>query len=121
MTYTLTRQFTNQPEARDGRRFFLLGTPGFASEIPFGVQRKMIDIALEELTGKITWVVFCPKAEKRRKEDQGRTLVYPLSILDKECKKKVWAILDDFHAPENVGLSYVKTQFVLTLLLPEEY
>ena len=117
----ITNYLTNQPQARDGRTFFLVATPGFLSEIPQSLQYKMIDVALSELADAKTWVVFCPKVPERRTEDAGRTVVFPTSLLDKDNKNKVYAILDDFGTPENVGLSYVKTQFVLTFLLPEEY
>ncbi len=45
-------QITNQPQAKDGRTFFLVATPGFLSEISQSLQQKMIDVALSELTEK---------------------------------------------------------------------
>jgi len=112
---------TNCPTAKDGKKFFLVATPGFLSEIPQELQSKMIDVALIELTDKVTWVVFTPQVNKRTKEDQGRTVKYPLSLLDGNVRTKIYAILDDFHTPENIGFPNVNTQFVLTFLLPEEY
>ncbi len=120
MTSQLSSIMNNVP-AKDGRTFFLLGTRGFQYEIPQELQQKMIDVALIELTGKATWVVFCPEASERRTEDQERTVIYPLSLLDRESKTKVYAILDDYGSPEKVGLPICLTQYVLTFLLPEEY
>ena len=110
--------------ARDGRKFFSVGTIGFVSEIPVDLQVKMIDVALIELTEKVTWVVF-KDCEERYLEDNGRTCVYPLSLLDHKCKEKVYCILDNYGSVEalrkSVGDESVTTQYVMTMLLPEEY
>lgn len=116
---------SNIGKIRDGRKVFLVGTDGFDCEIPFDVQLKMVEIALTELVGEVTWVIF-KDCEERYLEDQGRTCVFPLSLLDEDCKTEVYAILDDYGSVEVfqqvLGKKFfTNTQYKLTFLLPEEY
>jgi len=86
---------------------------------------KMVEIALTELIGKTTWVVF-DNCEERRVDDEGRTVIFPLSLLDEDCTTKVYAILDDYGSIETfqevLGKNHqTLTQYKLTFLLPSEY
>lgn len=114
----------NITEIRDGRKVFLVRTRGVRYEIPFDLQLKMIETVLTEMVGKITWVVF-KDCEKRYLEDQGRTCFFPLSLLDRDCKTKVWVILDEYESVETfqnaTNNKHIKTKYKLTFLLPEEY
>ncbi|MEA2071661.1 MAG: hypothetical protein U9O98_10290 [Asgard group archaeon] len=100
-------------------------TRGIVAEIPPETQAAMLKVALQELTAKKTWVVFSSETTKKYVEDQERTVVYPLSALDGDCSTEVYTILDDYGTKEalqkSAGNPFLETQFVLTMLLPEEY
>jgi len=127
MTLNLLLQalgMSNIATLRDERKVYLIATSGFEYEIPFDVQLKMVEIALTELIGKTTWVVF-DNCEEKRTEDNGRTCIFPLTLLDEDCTTKVYAILDNYGSVEalreSAGNSNINTQYTLTFLLPEEY
>lgn len=65
------------------------------------------------------FIVFDPKAERERKEDNEESLILPSAAND-----KVFVKLDDFGSEEalseNCGYS-VNTQFAVTFLLAEEW
>ncbi len=115
---------SNIATLRDERKVYLIATSGFEYEIPFDVQLKMVEIALTELIGKTTWVVF-DNCEEKRIEDNGRTCIFPLTLLDEDCTTKVYAILDNYGSvealKESAGNSNINSQYTLTFLLPEEY
>jgi hypothetical protein len=102
--------------------YFLVRTRGFIAEI----EQKKPDIAttilqttLREITPERDFIVFDPKAKERRTEDEGRSLRVP-----SKADVNVYAKLDDYGSKEalseSVGYS-VNTQYVITLMLAEEY
>lgn len=101
-------------------------TRGFISDVPKEIQANIMAYALRRINPKKpNWVVFYPESEKKEHlEDNGRTLITSM----KGLTKKVFAILDDFGSPkalkENMGKYAppdLKTQYVVTFLLAEEY
>ena len=109
----------------DGKKTKMFLTSGILSEYNPITIKKMTSYALEKLIGKTTWVVFTPKAKRCYLEDEGRTCIVPLKWMDKDATEKVYAILDDYGSAEalqeSAGDKTITTQFVLTLLLAEDY
>lgn len=98
----------------------LLMTRGFQFGIPQPTQRNILEKGLDRIDPKApNFIVFDPKAEKERKEDNEESLILPT-----DAEEKVYVKLDDFGSnealSENCGYS-VNTQFAVTFLLAEEY
>ena len=98
----------------------LLRTRGFVYSIDEDAQVEITEEGLKRIDPKApNFIVFDPKAEKERTEDNGESLILP-----SKAKEKVYAKLDDFGSAEalseNCGHS-VNTQFAVTFLLAEEY
>ena len=97
-------------------------TRGFATEIPKELRTSIIELALKHITTKTDFIFFDPevKGTKPRFEDDSRSLRIPM----KSIPKKVYAKLDDYGSKEilseEVGYP-VQTQYVITLMLAEEY
>ncbi|MHA1447686.1 MAG: hypothetical protein ACTSSN_13410 [Candidatus Heimdallarchaeaceae archaeon] len=109
----------------DGKKSKMYLTSGILSEYnPISIE-KMTSYALDKLIGNTTWVVFTLEAKKCYLEDEGRTCIVPLLWMDKAAPEKVYAILADYGSAEalqeSAGDKTITTQFVLTLLLAEDY
>lgn len=97
----------------------LLTTRGF-NETPTDIQAEIMEVGLKRIHPKApNFIVFNPKEEKERPDDNGESLILP-----SKSEEKVYAILDDFGSSEalseNCG-SKVNTRYALTFLLAEEY
>jgi len=103
-----------------GINYETIVTKGVLNEIPTETIIRMLEIARKFIDTKINLIVFSPYVKDMTYEDEGRTLKYPTPELPKKC----YAKLDDFGSPEelskNIGYK-VNTQYVLTLMLAEEY
>jgi len=98
----------------------LLRTRGFVYSIDEDAQVEITEEGLKRIDPKApNFIVFDPKAEKERTEDNGESLILP-----SKAEEKVYAKLDDFGSKEalseNCGYP-VNTQFAVTFLLAEEY
>jgi len=98
----------------------LLMTRGFQFEIDHPTQAKILEKGLAKIHPKAPdFIVFDPKAEKERIEDEGRSVILP-----SKAKDKVYVKLDDYGSKEvlseNCGYP-VNTQFTVTFMLAEEY
>jgi hypothetical protein len=97
-------------------------TRGFATEIPKELRTPIIELALNHITPETDFIFFDPemKGTKPRYEDDGRSMRIPMISIP----KKVYAKLDDYGIKEilseQVGYP-VQTQYVITLMLSEEY
>lgn len=97
-------------------------TRGFATEIPVELRTPIIELALNYISPETDFIFFDPEMNKHklRYEDEGRSLRIPM----RSIPKKVYAKLDDYGSKEvlseQVGYP-VQTQYVLTLMLAEEY
>ena len=107
--------------------FVLMRTRGFSSEIPPGIQGKILTYALRRIRpDKPNWIGVYPNdgETKEHLEDEGRTLITAMEGLN----QKVYVILDDFGSvealKENMG-EYappnLNTKYVVTFLLASEY
>ena len=98
----------------------LMRTRGFIYSIDEGTQVEITEEGLKRIDPKApNFIVFDPKAEKERTEDNGESLILP-----SKAKEKVYVKLDDFGSNEALSESYghpVNTQFAVTFLLAEEY
>jgi len=99
---------------------FVRMTRGFQFETPQPTQREILREGLKRIDPKAPdFIIFDPKADKERTDDEGRSLILP-----SKAKEKVYAKLDDFGSPEalseNCGYP-VNTQFAVTFMLAEEY
>ena len=105
-------------------------TIGFRTEIPEPYFTDIIDNAMKHVRPKKPdMIVFTPNSSEHvHLEDEGRTLIIPMSNLP----KKVYAKLDNFQPPETWDSLYspedaqdLKTagirHHVLTVMLAEEY
>lgn len=102
------------------KNFMMLRTKGFISEIDPEEQATIMGITLQRITPEMDFLVFDPKAESVRIEDQGRTQIIPY----KTIPKKVYAKLDDYGSPEELSKisgRLVETQYAVTIMLAEEY
>jgi len=117
--------FTCQNKTADGKEVHILITSGIVANVDVFSVKKMVDTARQKLVGNITWVVFCPIAERSTLEDEGRTCRFPLRWIDRSIKENIYAILDDYGSVEALQRSandkYITTQYVLTLLFANEY
>jgi hypothetical protein len=97
----------------------LLRTRGFIHEIDPDIQAEIMEKGLKRINPKTDFIVFDPKAEKERIEDEGRSVILP-----SKAREKVYAKLDDFGSAEalseNCGLP-VNTRFSVVFMLAEEY
>lgn len=98
----------------------LLMTRGFQFEIDRPTQAKILEKGLDRIHPKAPdFIVFDPKAEKERTEDEGRSVIFPSEAAD-----KVYVKLDDYGSKEalseNCGYP-VNTPFAVTFMLAEEY
>ena len=98
----------------------LLMTRGFQFAIPQPAQRDILEKGLERIDPKApNFIVFDPKADKERPEDNGESLILPSA-----AEEKVYVKLDNFGSKEalseNCGY-HVNTPFAVTFLLAEEY
>lgn len=97
-------------------------TRGFASEILKELRTSIIELTLKYITTKTDFIFFDPemKGTKPRYEDDGRSMRIPMKSIPKE----VYAKLDDYGSKEilseEVGYP-VQTQYMITLMLMEEY
>ena len=116
------------PDTAGGRKmdYVLMRTRGFITDIPEDLQGKLMAYALRRIRPqKPNWVVFKPDGQvTEHLEDNGRTLITTMQGLT----KKVYVILDDFGSvealKENMGKyapPNLKTRYVVTFLLAEEY
>ena len=98
----------------------LLRTRGFVYSIDEDAQVEITEEGLKRIDPKApNFIVFDPKAEKERTEDNGESLILPT-----DAKEKVYAKLDDFGSNEALSKNCghpVNTQFAVTFLLAEEY
>lgn len=97
-----------------------LRTRGFIYSIDEDTQAEITEEGLKRIDPKTPdFIIFDPKADKERTEDEGRSLILP-----SKAKEKVYVKLDDYGSPEvlseNCGFS-VNTRFAVTFLLAEEY
>ena len=103
-------------------KVIIVVTRGFATEIPKELRTPLIELALKHITPETDFIFFDPEMNKHkpRFEDDGRSLRIPM----RSIPKKVYAKLDDYGSneilSEQVGYP-VQTQYVLTLMLSEEY
>lgn len=114
-----------ESKTADGKKVLVLQTRGIYFDVDPLITQKVLTIAKQKLVGKVTWVVFSPEAKKCEYQDQGRTVLFPLSWLSQEMTKKIYVILDDYGSVEalrkSANDSFVSTQYVLTILFAEEY
>ncbi len=101
-------------------KILLLMTRGFQFETPQPIQREILEKGLERIHPKAPdFIIFDPKADKERTDDEGRSLILP-----SKAKEKVYAKLDNYGSKEalskNCGYP-VNTQFAVTFMLAEEY
>lgn len=97
----------------------LLRTRRFIYQLDSDLQADMIEEGLTRINPKTNFIVFDPKAEEERTEDEGQSVILP-----SKAKEKVYAILDDYGSPEaltdNCGFR-VNTRYAVTFMLAEEY
>jgi hypothetical protein len=97
----------------------LLRTRGFIHEIDPDMQAEIMEKGLERINPKTDFIVFDPKAESERVEDEGRSVIFP-----SKAKDKVYAKLDAFGSAEalseDCGIQ-VNTRFSVVFMLAEEY
>jgi len=104
----------------DRDHLFMVRTSGFMEEIPKDQQSVIFTLASTQISPETDFIVFDPGSKKRGLEDQGRTLKFGMPSL----KHKVYAKLDDYGSKENLSKNVghpVGTQYVLTLMIAEEY
>lgn len=98
----------------------LLRTRGFIHEIDPDIQADIMEKGLKRINPKAPdFIVFDPKAEKERIEDEGRSVIFP-----SKAKDKVYVKLDDFGSAEALSEDCgfpVNTRFSVVFMLAEEY
>jgi len=98
----------------------LLRTRGFIYTIDEDTQADIMEKGLNRIHPKAPdFIVFDPKADTERIEDEGQSVILP-----SKAKDKVYVKLDDYGSKEvlseNCGYP-VNTRFAVTFLLAEEY
>lgn len=103
--------------------FLLLYTSNFQNTIPSDIAGEIIKQTVRTICpeGKgQDFLVFDPKAEESRIEDEGRTLIIPT-----KAEKKCYAKLDDFGSVEALreysGMPQLNTPYAVTIMLAEDY
>lgn len=96
----------------------LLRSRGFTTIDP-DLQADIMEQGLKRIRPETDFIVFDPKANKERVEDEGRTLV-----LRSKAEEKVYAKLENFGTPEalseNCGYA-VNTKYSVIFMLAQEY
>jgi hypothetical protein len=98
---------------------YMVVTRGFLS-LSEDEQAVIRELAVSHISQKTDFIVFEHGTEFMKHEDEGRTLRVTMPLLT----TKVYAKLDDYGSPEELSKEVghpVNTQYVLTLMLAEEY
>ena len=102
-------------------KVYVVVTRGFIDDIPEEERAILLNEATKNINvPKPDFIVFDPEAKSRGFEDEGRTLRIPIKTIPKRC----YAKLDDYGSAEEVSSQVghpVSTQYVLTLMLAEDY
>jgi hypothetical protein len=98
----------------------LLRTRGFINEIDPDMQAEIMEKGLKRINPKAPdFIVFDPKADRERIEDEGRSVILP-----SKAKDKVYVKLDDFGSAEALSEDCgfpVSTRFSVVFMLAGEY
>jgi len=95
-------------------------TSGFLSDIPEEERAILLGEAIRNISRRTDFIVFDSEAKSRGFEDDGRSLRIPIKTMPKKC----YAKLDDYGSAEELSNQVghpVTTQYVLTLMLAEDY
>lgn len=106
----------------DWKNLYLVSTRSFMlSDIPKDLKNTIISLAMMKVSPKTDFIIFDPKTTRQEQyEDQGRSLRLGMPRLT----EKVYAKLDDYGSKETLSKSVghpVNTQYVLTIMLAEDY
>jgi len=99
---------------------YIVMTSGFLSDIPEEERAILLGEAIRNISTKTDFIVFDPDADEKGFEDEERTLRIPIKTLPKKC----YAKLDDYGSSEELSHQVghpVNTQYILTLMLAEDY
>lgn len=102
------------------RRYLSVATQGFISGIPDEEKAAIALLTAQKITPSTDFLVFDPKADQVRIEDQGRTMIIPY----KTIPHKVYVKLDDYGSIEALSKDYgrpIEVQYKVTFMLAEEY
>ena len=104
------------------QHYFLTATSHFLSIVPPEIASEILKQTLNRIKPEgegQDFIVFSPEARDERIEDEGRT------ILPTKAPKKGYAKLDDFGSVEALrefsGLPALNTQYLVTVMLAEDY
>lgn len=98
----------------------VIATVGYQREIPADERAIIYNVARPKLSPETTMVVFSPKEETSRYEDDHRTWIQSM----KTIPKVVYVKLDDYGSKEELSRSLgyaTDKRYVVTFLLSEEY
>jgi hypothetical protein len=105
------------------QHYFLTATSHFLSTVPPEIASEILTQTLDRIKPEgegQDFIVFSPEARDERIEDEGRTLILPT-----KAPRKCYAKLDDFGSVEALrdfsGLPALNTQYLVTVMLAEDY